>query len=212
MFQKCLSPLSGLPQWLKPVSIGFCRTPQKCGPGIKLFLEILTAKWTTAKFPRAHLRQLTTHSEARSIIGAKESFTGMKSLNTMAVGIALLTLSNLSFSQTDSQQTSSCTTTIITVDASGDVSPKGVNNDDVVVGQFFDSGFAPHGFKWANGVGQIYDFPGAMDTSLFGINNRGVIVGSFDNSQEQSVGFLLDKDGQTTQFTFPGASSTFAQG
>jgi hypothetical protein len=57
--------------------------------------------------------------------------------------ITLLVSSSL---PANAQSTSSCTTTIITVNATGgNVSPRGINALDMVVGTFQDSGFALHG-------------------------------------------------------------------
>jgi hypothetical protein len=124
--------------------------------------------------------------------------------------ITLLVSSSL---PANAQSTSSCTTTIITVNATGgNVSPRGINALDMVVGTFQDSGFALHGFRWANGAGTLFDFPGAVQTQLSGINNLGTAVGTAFMNDGSSFAFLLDKDTGTSQFSFPGAFNTFASG
>jgi hypothetical protein len=130
---------------------------------------------------------------------------------SLAASFSLLFISYLGPASAQSAQ--SCKTTTITVNATGgNVAPLGINSADTVVGTFADSGFANHGFIWANGNGRLYDFPGAVGTQLSGINNAGISVGTLTNSDGSSHGFTLDKNGRTRQFSVPGFFSTVAIG
>jgi hypothetical protein len=129
---------------------------------------------------------------------------------SIATSLALLLI--LGWAQAHAQSTSSCTTTIITVNATGQVTPLGINSAGTVTGSFFDTGFASHGFKWVNGTGQLFDFPGAAQTALGSINDSGTAVGTLFNADGSSLGFTLDANGQTTQFAVPGSFSTAAFG
>jgi len=129
---------------------------------------------------------------------------------SIATSLSLLLI--LGSAPANAQSTSSCTTTIITVNATGQVTPLGVNSSVTVTGSFFDTGFASHGFKWANGTGQLFDFPGAAQTALGAINDSGTAVGTLFNSDGSSLGFTLGANGQTAQFAAPGAFNTFAAG
>jgi probable HAF family extracellular repeat protein len=132
------------------------------------------------------------------------------SRSSIATSLSLLLI--LGSALANAQSTSSCTTTIITVNATGQVTPLGINASGTVTGIFSDTGFASHGFKWANGTGQLFDFPGASQTTLGAINNLGTAVGTLINSDGSSLGFTLDANGQTAQFAVPGFFSTSALG
>lgn len=109
-------------------------------------------------------------------------------------------------------QSSACTTTEITVNATGNVTPLGINSSGLISGTFFDSGFGAHGFLWSNGKGHLYDFPGASQTFLGGINDQGVAAGTLINDDGSSAGFTLNPDGSTNQFSVPFAFNTNANG
>lgn len=64
----------------------------------------------------------------------------------------------------------------------------GLNDKDMIVGSYIDSGGKRHGFSYINGVWSSIDYPGATDTYARLVNNNGLIVGSFT------------KDGQEGQF------------
>jgi hypothetical protein len=129
---------------------------------------------------------------------------------SIATSLTLLLISGLALA--NAQPTSSCTTTIITVNATGQVTPLGVNNSGTVTGAFFDTAFASHGFKWVNGTGQLFDFPGASQTVLGAINDSGTALGTLFNADGSSLGFTLDTTGKTAQFAVPNTFSTNALG
>ena len=133
-------------------------------------------------------------------------------MNRVYIATSLSLLLILGWAQAQAQSSSSCATTIITVNATGQVAPQGINSAGTVTGTFFDSSFTSHGFKWANGTGQIFDFPGAAQTTLGAINDSGRAVGTLFNADGSSLGFTLDANGQTTQFAVPGFFSTVAVG
>lgn len=88
--------------------------------------------------------------------------------------------------------------------ASG-TSAYGVNNSGVVVGQYFITGVATHGFMLDHGQGTTLDDPNGTNTLCRGINSAGEIVGAYTAPSGNNHGFLL-KDGVYTEIT-PGALS-----
>jgi len=88
--------------------------------------------------------------------------------------------------------------------ASG-TSAYGINNFNVVVGQYFIVGVATHGFVLDHGRGTTLDDPNGTDTLCRGINSSGDIVGVYTSPSGNNHGFLL-KDGVYTEIT-PGALS-----
>ena len=85
-------------------------------------------------------------------------------------------------------------------------SPRGINNEGDVVGQF-DNGPASttSGFiREENGTFRKVDYPGATATGLFGMNEREQIVGNYQDSAGVSHGFLLEH-GNYTAINPPGA-------
>jgi len=66
----------------------------------------------------------------------------------------------------------------------------GINNQDDVVGYYFD-GSTYHGFIMHAGKFVTVDVPGAAETNIFGINDRGQIVGWYsDTSNPSGYGFV----------------------
>ncbi len=94
----------------------------------------------------------------------------------------------------------SCKTTVINVTGQylGNVTPTGINASDTVVGSVLNErSFENSGFTWSNGNSTIYNYPGALATSLNGINDAGTSVGWYANNGAQKFGFLLTSSGTT---------------
>jgi len=53
----------------------------------------------------------------------------------------------------------------------------GIDDNNQIVGSYYDSGNIRHGFLWTNGVVAQIDAPGADSTSTLGINSKTGIVG-----------------------------------
>jgi hypothetical protein len=84
--------------------------------------------------------------------------------------------------------------TIFSFDPTGSVStvPHGLNNRAVVVGRYYDSLGALHGFVYLipSKTSITYDYPGAKATSLNGINDHGFIAGRYTDSSNVAHGFI----------------------
>src|SRR5690349_1156607 len=52
----------------------------------------------------------------------------------------------------------------------------GINNNNVIVGSFFDATSSVHGFIYNNGTYTQIDYPGSTETEVLGINDSGDIV------------------------------------
>jgi hypothetical protein len=78
----------------------------------------------------------------------------------------------------------------------------GINNNDEVVGQFFDSSNNSHCFDRSS-TGTITEivYPGAVQTACTSINDSGVIVGWYENSSNQFYSFT-DNAGVFTSLDF----------
>ena len=74
--------------------------------------------------------------------------------------------------------------TVINYPGAANTSPSGLNDNDVVVGTYYNSDFSQyHGFVWKNGESKSVSDPTDIDhTSANGINNAGEIVGTLGNS------------------------------
>jgi uncharacterized membrane protein len=86
------------------------------------------------------------------------------------------------------------------------VSGSGVNNLGAVVG-WADS----NAFKCRASQCQLFDFPGANQTTALGINDSGVIVGWYNPGSSHDYAFAA-KNGKFVSFSYPGAVGTFAGG
>ena len=58
----------------------------------------------------------------------------------------------------------------------------GINNNNVIVGSYFDSASVEHGFVYRNGKFSAFDFPGATASEVLGVNDLGDIVGTYQLS------------------------------
>ena len=70
-------------------------------------------------------------------------------------------------------------TTIDVPSATGTIG-SGINTRGEIVGYYFDTAGAVHGFLLSKGVLTAIDFPGATDTFAFKINSPGQIVGAVE--------------------------------
>ena len=86
---------------------------------------------------------------------------------------------------------------------------QGINESDVVVGQYADSAGNTHGFSRNPNTGAIttIDGPGAILTTASGINDAGIIVGNYQDSSGTNHGYI-DRGGAITTFDVPGAQGT----
>jgi probable HAF family extracellular repeat protein len=84
--------------------------------------------------------------------------------------------------------------------------PSAINNNEEVVGQFYDSSNNSHCFDMAsNGTITEIVYPGALQTACSGINDSGVITGWYENSSDQYYAFE-DNAGVFTSLDFINAS------
>lgn len=82
----------------------------------------------------------------------------------------------------------------------------GINNNNVIVGSYFDSTSSVHGFIYRNGKYKKVDVPGSSETELHGVNDKGDIVGVYQTPGPlNSHGFLLH-EGQFTTIDAPQAT------
>ena len=95
----------------------------------------------------------------------------------------------------------------------------GVNDHDVAVGFYNDSGGNTHAYSFNIRRNQYTEIAptGITGPTAAGINNRGDIAGfgtdaTGDSSNGQVVGFLLRRNGQVTVLNVPGSSMTQALG
>jgi uncharacterized membrane protein len=58
----------------------------------------------------------------------------------------------------------------------------GINNNNVIVGSYFDSNSSVHGFIYRDGKYTRVDVPGSTDTEIHGINDQGDIVGVYQTA------------------------------
>lgn len=82
----------------------------------------------------------------------------------------------------------------------------GINNNNVVVGGYFDSSDFEHGFVYRNGNFTVVDFPGATDTEALGINDQGDIVGMYQVTGPLNFHGFLRHKGVFTSIDEPKAS------
>ncbi|MFZ5447513.1 MAG: PEP-CTERM sorting domain-containing protein [Thermodesulfobacteriota bacterium] len=87
---------------------------------------------------------------------------------------------------------------------------RGINDNGLIVGVYFDGLFVAHGFM-KNGINYtILNFPGSITTSAYGINNSGVIVGEYELSNMH--GFMTTDGVNFNPLDYPGSTSSRAFG
>ena len=89
--------------------------------------------------------------------------------------------------------------------------PLSVNNEGVIAGYFFDSGFGGHGFVYSGGTFTQVDAGGGCgSTFVTGINDSGVLAGYCFPSKGGVVSFI-DTNRAFTFFKIPGILDTYTQ-
>jgi probable HAF family extracellular repeat protein len=78
------------------------------------------------------------------------------------------------------------------VPSQADTLMSAINDQGDVVGIYFDTNFAFHGYLKSQGNFQTVDFPGATITFALGINNSGKIVGQYTNGDGVTHSFLAE--------------------
>jgi hypothetical protein len=94
--------------------------------------------------------------------------------------------------------------------ATNGTSPSSINNQGVVVGNYFVAGESNggiHGFMWKNGAFTNIEFPGAAVTFPVKISNNGDVVGTYIDSAQFQHGFSFDK-GRYSTISRPGFVDT----
>jgi len=99
--------------------------------------------------------------------------------------------------------------TTIQVPGSTETDTYGINNDGVIVGDYFDSSGVMHGLKLVGKKVTNIDDPNGTNTICNDINSSGSIVGSYVTSSGTTKGFLY-KNGTFTDIVPPGAT-TFSE-
>jgi hypothetical protein len=88
----------------------------------------------------------------------------------------------------------------------------GINSSLEVVGEFFDSSNAFHGFsRTSSGTITQIDYPGALDTVCYGINDSGVITGTYVNASGLPYGFTYS-NGKFATTDFAGTRGINSKG
>jgi len=81
----------------------------------------------------------------------------------------------------------------------------GINNNNVIVGSFFDANSSVHGFVYRKGKYIQVDYPGSTETEILGVNDNGAMVGTYQVPGPLNFhGFLL-RDGSFTSIDAPQA-------
>lgn len=93
--------------------------------------------------------------------------------------------------------------------ATGGTFPSSINNQGVIVGNYFTSEQrdGSHGFMWKNGAFTNIEFPGAVATFPVKISNNGDVVGTYIDSPQFEHGFSFDQ-GRYTAIDRPGFADT----
>jgi hypothetical protein len=94
--------------------------------------------------------------------------------------------------------------------ATGGTFPSSINNQGVIVGNYFISGQSnggTHGFMWRNGAFTNIEFPGAVTTFPLKVSNNGDVVGTYIDSAQFQHGFSFDK-GRYSTINRPGFADT----
>jgi len=82
----------------------------------------------------------------------------------------------------------------------------GINNNNVIVGSYFDSNSSVHGFIYRDGKYTRVDVPGSTDTEIHGINDKGDIVGVYQIAGPLNFHGFLRHHGHFTTIDDPQAA------
>jgi len=93
--------------------------------------------------------------------------------------------------------------------ATGGTFPSSINNQGVIVGNYFtaEQRDGAHGFMWKNGAFTNIEFPAAVATFPVKISNNGDVVGTYIDSPQFEHGFSFDK-GRYSTIDRPGFADT----
>jgi hypothetical protein len=92
-------------------------------------------------------------------------------------------------------------------------SANGINNNNVIVGSFVDSGSFQHGYLYRAGKYSKVDFPGATTTTVMGINDNDDLVGVYQLPGPLNFHGFLRHNGEFHKVDAPAATfSTVATG
>ena len=89
----------------------------------------------------------------------------------------------------------------------------GINNSNVIVGDYTDASGNMHGYyRSFSGTFVAVNYPGATATSLWGINDNNQAVGYYTDSSGNTHGFFFGLPGTYIAINYPGAAFTIAYG
>lgn len=94
------------------------------------------------------------------------------------------------------------------VPSQADTLMSAINDHGDVVGIYFDTNFAFHGYLRSQGQFQTVDFPGAPTTFALGINASGAIVGQYNDTDGVSHGFLAQPGPGNAGTPLPSAANS----
>ena len=80
-----------------------------------------------------------------------------------------------------------------------------INNNNFIVGSFYDAASSVHGFIYKNGKYTQIDYPGSTETEALGINDKGDIVGVYQTSGPLNFHGFLRHNGEFTTIDAPQA-------
>jgi uncharacterized membrane protein len=88
----------------------------------------------------------------------------------------------------------------------GATSANAINNNNVIVGSYFDSSNSVHGFIYRDGKYTRVDVPGSTETEVHGINDKGDIVGVYQLAGPLNFHGFLRHQGRFTTIDEPEAT------
>jgi len=89
----------------------------------------------------------------------------------------------------------------------------GINNGNIIVGDYTDSSGKMHGYlRNFSGGYMTVDYPGAASTSLWAVNDNNHAVGYYTDSAGNFHGFFFALPGSFTPIDYPGSVFTIAYG
>ncbi len=94
------------------------------------------------------------------------------------------------------------------VPSQADTLMSAINDQGDVVGLYFDTNFAFHGYLKSGSNFQSVDFPGAPTTFALGINASGKIVGQYNDAEGVAHGFLAEPGAGTSGNAAPPKAAT----
>ena len=121
--------------------------------------------------------------------------------------IAILLFGALLTSEANGQTNTSVTYTYAKVAFPGAVLTiaNGINDNNVIVGSFFDADSSVHGFVYQKGHYERINYPGSSETEVLGINDKGDFVGVYQIAGPLNFHGFLWHEGQFTTIDAPQA-------